>query len=505
MDFANAYEQTEFESACAAVEVQDPAGSRLRIPERLIQSLWYDQYVRRDLLSTEDGRRVTVLSPGAWSLTGGPDFRHARIRIGNELLTGDVEVHLHSADWHRHGHTAEPAFSGVILHVVYEHDAARPCLSAFRHEEIPTLVLAKFLPADIAHLARIVDVKGYPGEGIGGLGACCRHLHEEPGAFAEAVRVVEEAGDARFSRLTRRFARLLESCGPEELLYRGLMEGLGFRRNRVAFAELARRLPWERLRAPLLDAPYPQQVLSFQASMTGTAGFLGRTSEGEDDPDTRAYRNALTATLARLDVEPCDGPMPVSLWRLRLVRPYHHPLRRMGGIAHILAARAQGGLVPDLVDRLQAGGNRTAALDGFFDAQPSVYWSRRAGFGPPVFSEPVRPIGVGLGRTIALNVFLPFAAALGHLRHDASLSRAAREAYRAFPPPEENAVSAFVLHRMLGSRQGRQRRVWRRALTADARRLQGLHQLYRDRCAKGPEGCEGCPVVGGMRSPQDSA
>jgi len=501
VNFDNAYERCEFDSvSCAAIEVRDPTGSRLRIPERLIQSLWYDQYVRRDALVTEDGRRITVLCPGAWSLTGGPDFRHARLRIGDELLTGDVEVHLRSSDWHRHGHTAEPAFAGVILHVVFEHDAERPCLSAFRREEIPTLVMARAIPADIAHLARIVDVNGYPGAGIGGLGTCSRHLQEEPGAFAAALRVVEEAGDARFSRLSRRFGRLLQACDAEELLYRGLMEGLGFRRNRVAFSELARRLPWERLRASILDAPYPRQVLLLQAAMIGTAGFLGNEALDDEDPDTRAYRHDLLDAWKQSGMTPIDGPMPPSLWRLRLVRPYHHPLRRMGGIAHVLAGRARDGLVPDLVDRLLANGDRTAALDGCFEPQPSVYWSRRSGFGPPAFAEPVRPLGIGLGRTIALNVLLPFASALGHHRRDAALARAARDAFRAFPPPDANAVTAFVLHRMLGSRQDRRRRDWRKALTASARRQQGLHQIYRDRCARGPEGCEGCPVVDGMRS-----
>jgi len=500
MDFTNPYEQAEFDSACTAADVQDPAGRRVRIPERLIQSLWYDQYVRRDTLATEDGRRVTVLSPGAWSLTGGPDFRHARLRLGDELLTGDVEVHLRSSDWHRHGHGTEAVFAGVVLHVVYEHDAARPCLSAFRREEIPTLVLARYLPADIEHLARIVDVRGYPGDGVGGLGTCFRHLREEPGAFDAALRVVEEAGDARFSRLARRFTRLLESAEPEEVLFRGLLEGLGFRKNRVAFAELARRVAWGRLRAEAMDLPYPQQVTTLQAALLGTAGLLDDAG-GDEDPDTKAYRRELLAAWKRYTVGLAEGPMPASLWRLRLVRPYHHPARRMGGAAHVLAERARGGLVPDLVERVQEPEDRLAALDRFFLPQPSVYWSRRAGFGPPCF-EPVRPIGPGLARTIALNILLPFASALGHHRRDAALGRAAREAFRAFPPLESNAVTAHVRHRMLGSRTERRWREWRHALEAGARRQQGLHQLYRDRCVRGPEGCDGCPVVGAMRAPE---
>jgi hypothetical protein len=498
MDYVNGYEKFEFESACMACEVQDPVGRKVRVPERLLQSLWYDQYVRRESLETEDGRRVVVLSPGAWSLTGGPDFRHARLRLGDGTLTGDVEVHLRSSDWHRHGHGTEAEYAGVILHVVYEHDAVRPCLSAFRREEIPVLVLARFLPADIDYLSQVVDVRGYPVAGVGGLGPCYRHLQEESGAFAAALRVVEEAGDARFARWVRRFARRLDGSEPEDLLYRGLLEGLGFRRNRVAFAELARRMPWGRLRAAVMDLPYAQGALTLQACLLGTAGLL-EDPEGPEDGDTKSYRRELESAWKRFDATNVVAPMPAGLWRLRNVRPYHHPIRRIGGIAHVLAERARGGLIPDLVERVRGSGDRFAALDGFFEPQPSIYWSRRAAFGPPAFAEPVRPIGPGLVRAIALNVLLPFACALGQARGDAGLSRAAREAFRGFPPLATNAVVAFVEHRMLGAQRDRQRRTWRRALESGARRQQGLHQIFKDRCGGGLEGCEGCPVVQAMR------
>jgi hypothetical protein len=495
MDFTNGYEQSEFESACAAQEVADPGGRRLRIPERLLQCLWYDQFVRRGELATEDGRPVVVLSPGEWSLTGGPDFRHARLRIGNETLSGDVEVHLRSSDWHRHGHSADSAYAGVILHVVYEHDAAVPCLSALRREEIPTLILAKHLPGDIEHLAQVVDVRGYPGEGSGGLGACHRHLEEEPGAFAAALRVVEEAGDARFARLARRMGRRMETADPEEALYRGVLEGLGFRRNRVAFAELSRRMPWDRLRAAAADAAPEARVLKIQAALFGAAGMLDTAHP--PDAETAAYRQALAREWENLRARGGLSPLPDGLWRLRNVRPLNHPARRIGGAAHVLAERVRGGLVPDLLDR--AGD--PPALTRFFEPQPDGYWSRRAGFGPAAFAEPVRPIGDGLARTIALNVLLPFAAALARRRRDPAPARAALRAFRAFPALADNAATGFVLHRMLGARRERRWREWRRALGASARRGQGLLQIFKDRCGRGAEGCDGCPVVAAMRTP----
>jgi len=35
---------------------------------------------------------------GAWNLQGGPDFRGARLVLDGREITGDVEVHFHTAD-----------------------------------------------------------------------------------------------------------------------------------------------------------------------------------------------------------------------------------------------------------------------------------------------------------------------------------------------------------------------------------------------------------------------
>ena len=69
-----------------------------KIPERLVACLWYSQRFLRDL-KTADGRPVSVLSPGVWNLEEGPDFAKAAVRVGDEVLRGDIEVHVNSSGW----------------------------------------------------------------------------------------------------------------------------------------------------------------------------------------------------------------------------------------------------------------------------------------------------------------------------------------------------------------------------------------------------------------------
>jgi hypothetical protein len=87
-------------------------------PEKLLQRIWRDQEFLRPEARTQDGARLTILHPGRWNHLGGPDFKGARLRLDGREVSGDVEVHLRAGDWQAHGHATDPAYDGVILHVV---------------------------------------------------------------------------------------------------------------------------------------------------------------------------------------------------------------------------------------------------------------------------------------------------------------------------------------------------------------------------------------------------
>ena len=111
------YEQLRGElTPCVLHEPPDGYAS-VPVTERLAQAIWFDQRLKRDGLQTTDGRRVRVVSPGWWNLEAGPDFHRAVIAFDDaQPQMGDVEVHLHSADWHQHGHTRDRLYDNVILH-----------------------------------------------------------------------------------------------------------------------------------------------------------------------------------------------------------------------------------------------------------------------------------------------------------------------------------------------------------------------------------------------------
>lgn len=107
--------------------------------EALLHYIWQTrQYDARKLL-TARGEPVFIIHPGYLNRDAGPDFQHARIRIGSTLWAGHIELHIRSSDWKLHRHSEDPAYQNVILHVVYQHDTE--IYLPGKEQPLPTLEL----------------------------------------------------------------------------------------------------------------------------------------------------------------------------------------------------------------------------------------------------------------------------------------------------------------------------------------------------------------------------
>ena len=83
-------------------------------------------------MTTVSGERIDIIDPGLINTGSGPDFFNAKIRIGERMWAGNVEIHVRASDWRRHGHSTDRAYDSVILHVVGVDDARLPVPTAAR-------------------------------------------------------------------------------------------------------------------------------------------------------------------------------------------------------------------------------------------------------------------------------------------------------------------------------------------------------------------------------------
>ena len=86
--------------------------------EQLLQYVWKHKILPLSDLATTDGRDVEIIDPGLHNRNSGPDFFNAKLRIGETMWVGNVEIHEHSKDWFRHGHDTDPAYDNVVLQVL---------------------------------------------------------------------------------------------------------------------------------------------------------------------------------------------------------------------------------------------------------------------------------------------------------------------------------------------------------------------------------------------------
>ena len=116
--------------------------------EDFLQYLWKHKKFRIRGLQTLSGKSIEVLSAGTHNHHSGPDFFNAKVRIAEQLWAGNIELHLKSSDWYSHHHQTDPNYDNVVLHVVWEYDAA-----VFRSNSstIETLELRRFVDPRMLH------------------------------------------------------------------------------------------------------------------------------------------------------------------------------------------------------------------------------------------------------------------------------------------------------------------------------------------------------------------
>ncbi len=205
-----------------------------RLPETRIQHTWLWQWRLPDVLETTDGSVVKVIHPGWLRYAPGPDFRKARIIMDGQLYQGDIEIHVDSRDWFRHGHAEDEAYQNVILHVVLT--ASVPVFTRDRRP-IPQVALEQYLNLqDLEQLAGIVI--DYRPRGP----RCTAYLlNREP---AEIHHILNRMGISYLLHRAQRIQEEIPDPDPCQRLHQKLMRALGYGGYATFFEGLAQRYPW---------------------------------------------------------------------------------------------------------------------------------------------------------------------------------------------------------------------------------------------------------------------
>lgn len=408
--------------------------------EEFLHYVW--QYLLFDTanLRTDDGQLLTVIKTGIPHIHSGPDFENARIIINGILWAGKVEIHIFASDWEKHGHQHDPAYDGVILHVVWKNDRV-----IYRGDGtvLPALTLYGRIPEPLHQKYDYLknSQKKIP----------CETLFTQASSLVK-VSMTEKALAYRLQRKAGEVLQIYASARQdlEETAYQLLMKNFGFHLNAEPFLRLARVLPHKIL------ARYKGNTEQMEALLFGQAGFL---EDPADDYAKKLFREY--CFLARKH-ELSGNALRRADWKFLRTRPHNFPTVRLAQVAAIL--------------------NRNGS---FFDAclenelklesGVSAYWETHYDFSKP--GGPFTGPGKESVANLRINTLVPLLAAYYHLTGDYTwFSRALKLLEET--PPEKNFIT----------------RIWDTfgMESASAFDSQGLIEQYNELCTK--KNCLKCPV-----------
>lgn len=429
------------------------------LPERAVMEIWRQHVTGRTDLETEDGQPVSVVYPGMISSDRGADFVDAVIDNGRGRLRGNIEIHVNSSGWWGHGHHRDPAYNGVILHVVYHRDRAKAvCLQ--NGTSIPTLVLDKYIAAPSGR-GVCLDNPALP---------CGDIIHRRGESFLREI--LESAGEERFSNKVTCFKEEIYRVGAEQALYAAIMESLGYARNKKQMKKLAGLLPLSTLEK-LVDEYSAEEdgPGRLQALFSGTAGLLSSQRNGTF-PDLKPA-GSRHEKLERYWQSSGEKPgMNREEWEFFKVRPGNYPTTRLAAMSILLYRYRETGLLEGLLEEI------------IRKEQPDYNRLVEALYVPTEGTGIKTPALLGRGRAadIIVNVVLPLAAAQGEITPEPELNRRAYEIYRRYPRLDTNNLEKHMSNQF-GIDRGK---------VITACQQQGLIHVYRRLCSRGK--CPECPL-----------
>lgn len=223
--------------------------------ERLLQFIWQFQYFNTRQLITEQGEALTIIAAGKYNTNQGPDFLQAKIKIGETIWAGNVELHVNASDWNKHAHNGDNNYKNVILHVVWNNDQTP-------ENSMPTLVLqdrvSSLLVEKYASLMQQQQAL-----------ACAGSLHT-----IKEITWITWKDRLCVERMQRKAAVILDKLFPEsnnhweEVCWWLIARNFGVKVNADAFESIARSISINIL------AKHKSSIHQLEALLFGQAGLL---------------------------------------------------------------------------------------------------------------------------------------------------------------------------------------------------------------------------------------
>ncbi|PKL82620.1 MAG: hypothetical protein CVV24_09120 [Ignavibacteriae bacterium HGW-Ignavibacteriae-3] len=474
-----------------------------KVHEVTLYEIWKQKSYNHPL-KTFAGEDIAILDAGIHNEdTSGPDFKNARIRMGNLTYVGDIEIDYNYNDWKSHGHNIDSKYTKVILHASLINRHHQDHVYSRDGRKIPSICFAEFIDDLNLEIMR-KKTEENKGESISSVKCSSLVVNLDSGVKETFLR---HLGNVRFEKKCKKiynrlkelqFIKELNLKEPvisynltsqfnerkfdhsdfsskeiwQQLLYELTFEALGFSKNKLQMLHLAQSVNVNFLSKIENDGVL---IEKYEAALLFISGLM-RESDNSPDPVTAAYRekislhwNSIRSYYDGIIFEP-------SSWNFFRLRPQNFPTIRIAGGARILAGLLQRNLIASVAKKINEIHNLdvlTKSLRSVFVVKAHGFWKNHYLLDKASQAEIKYFVGVSRADEIVVNVILPFFAVYFDLFGKPEVVKKIVQLYNIYLERSENQLTNEVA-RQINMNVLKSRTVY----------SQGMIELFRSFCSK---------------------
>ena len=411
-----------------------------KLPEKFLCSIWKNQTCNK-YFTTSDGKKIHIIDPGSENTkTDGPDFKNARIKIGEITFLGDIEIDSFHSDWKSHGHIYNKKYNKVILHVILSEDHKYKYVVSRDGRKIPSIGLDSIIAPETKDSIqkaiieerneRLYEIPCYKSaddisqniklEYIRNLGiqrfkkkcdGILQRLKEL--AYLKELNVKEPIVkyelDEKFLNKIFTYEEFSDTELWEQVFYEYVFEALGYSNNKDIMKRIAKSIDIEYLKK-YFDSPNIDGIL--EAIFFNVSGLLPSRNKFDDEETTEYVRNlAENWDLVKKDFD--SRMFKKSQWNFSRLRPPNFPAIRLAGGIKLLKKILFENLIKKILAQFEDE-NVVTTISGFLRDQivekGEGYWHYHYVFDDKPRSVIKYFIGVARADDIIINVVLPFSS-----------------------------------------------------------------------------------------------
>lgn len=376
--------------------------------EHLLHYAWKHKIFPLQELTTTDGRHLEVINPGLLNSDAGPDFRGAVIKLDGVQWVGNVEMHLRTSDWFRHGHQNDASYDNIILHVACEVD------SELHYPDGSIIPQLQFAIPDIVkdnydqllrsdHSPRCANV-------------VCHIPKITIHSWMSALQV--ERLEMRTEQILQR--RELLNKNWEDTFFVTIARSFGFGKNGDAFELWAHSIPMSAV------GKHRNNLFQIEAIFFGQAGLLN--DETINTPYYTKLRKEYNYLRQKFSLTAIDP----KAWKFLRLRPQNFPYIRIAQLAMLYYEQKM-----NLSKVTEA--QTIEDITPLFDTHVSEFWQTHYSFTSEESQKGEKHLSDSSLQLLIINSVAPILFAYGRYKNDDSLCERAIRLWENIKP-ENNRI-----------------------------------------------------------------